>query len=71
MSELTEEGKTLRVVMPIYYAKDCLACHGEPKGAGYFRLPRGRPRGRDLAGAITVTRAAEQPLIARDWAWLP
>lgn len=56
VSELTEEGKTLRVVMPIYYAKDCLACHGEPKGvldiSGYPR--EGHNEG-DLAGAITVT----------------
>ncbi len=56
VSELTEEGKTLRVVMPIYYAKDCLACHGEPKGvldiSGY---PREGHKEGDLAGAITVT----------------
>ncbi len=56
VSELTEEGQTLRVVMPIYYAKDCLACHGEPKGAldisGYPK--EGHQEG-DLAGAITVT----------------
>ena len=56
VSELTEEGRTLRVVMPIYYAKDCLACHGEPKGdldvSGY---PKEGHREGDLAGAITVT----------------
>ncbi|MBA5873807.1 MAG: DUF3365 domain-containing protein [Nitrospira sp. CR1.2] len=56
VSELTEEGQTLRVVMPIYYAKDCLACHGEPKGvldiSGY---PREGHKEGDLAGAITVT----------------
>lgn len=56
VSELTEEGRTLRVVMPIYYAKDCLTCHGEPKGdldiSGYPK--EGRKEG-DLAGAITVT----------------
>ncbi|CAE6772779.1 MAG: DUF3365 domain-containing protein [Nitrospira sp.] len=56
VSELTEEGKTLRVVMPIYYAKDCLACHGEPKGmldiSGY---PKEGHKEGDLAGAITVT----------------
>jgi general secretion pathway protein A len=46
----------LRVVMPIYYAKDCLACHGEPKGdldiSGY---PKEGHKEGDLAGAITVT----------------
>ena len=56
VSELTEEGHTLRVVMPIYYAKDCLSCHGEPKGdldiSGY---PREGHKEGDLAGAITVT----------------
>lgn len=56
VSELTEEGQTLRVVMPIYYAKDCLKCHGEPKGeldiSGY---PREGAHEGDLAGAITVT----------------
>jgi general secretion pathway protein A len=56
VSELTEEGRTLRVVMPIYYARDCLKCHGEPKGdldiSGY---PKEGAREGDLAGAITVT----------------
>lgn len=55
VSELTEEGKTLRVVMPIYYLKDCLTCHGEPKGdldiSGY---PKEGHKEGDLAGAITV-----------------
>ncbi|GMV49315.1 MAG: hypothetical protein NBKEAIPA_01359 [Nitrospirae bacterium] len=56
VSELTEGGQTLRVVMPIYYAKDCLSCHGEPKGdldiSGY---PKEGHKEGDLAGAITVT----------------
>jgi general secretion pathway protein A len=56
VSELTDEGRTLRVVMPIYYVKDCLQCHGEPKGdldiSGY---PKEGHREGDLAGAITVT----------------
>ncbi len=56
VSELTEEGRTLRVVMPIYYVRDCLKCHGEPKGdldiSGY---PKEGAREGDLAGAITVT----------------
>ena len=56
VSELTDEGNTLRVVMPIYYAKDCLVCHGEPKGdldiSGY---PKEGHKEGDLAGAITVT----------------
>jgi Protein of unknown function (DUF3365) len=56
VSELTEEGQTLRVVMPIYYVKDCLKCHGKPKGeldiSGY---PKEGAHEGDLAGAITVT----------------
>lgn len=55
VSELTESGKTLRVMMPIYYQRECLACHGEPKGewdiSGY---PREGAREGDLAGAISV-----------------
>ncbi len=55
VSELTESGKTLRVMMPIYYQRECLACHGEPKGewdiSGYPREGAGEG---DLAGAISV-----------------
>ncbi len=56
VSELTDSGQTLRVVMPIYYVAECLKCHGEPKGeldiSGY---PKEGARVGDLAGAITVT----------------
>ena len=56
VSELTDRGRMLRVVMPIYYVKDCLKCHGGPKGeqdiSGYPK--EGASEG-DLAGAITVT----------------
>lgn len=56
VSELTDNGQTLRVVMPIYYLKECLTCHGEPKGdldiSGY---PKEGYKEGDLAGAITVT----------------
>lgn len=55
VSELTESGRTLRVMMPIYYQRECLACHGEPKGewdiSGYPREGAGEG---DLAGAISV-----------------
>ncbi|NOS76404.1 MAG: DUF3365 domain-containing protein [Nitrospira sp.] len=55
VSELTESGKTLRVMMPIYYQRECLVCHGEPKGewdiSGY---PKEGSREGDLAGAISV-----------------
>ena len=53
--EWIEEGQTLRMLIPIYYSHDCLACHGNPKGildiSGY---PREGSREGDLAGAISV-----------------
>ncbi|MGH7165920.1 MAG: Tll0287-like domain-containing protein [Nitrospiraceae bacterium] len=56
ISELADEGKTLRVVSPIYYTKDCLKCHGGQSGefdiSGY---PKEGAREGDLAGAISVT----------------
>lgn len=56
VSELTDEGQTLRVVMPIYYEKACLGCHGEPKGEmDISGFPREGHKEGDLAGAITVT----------------
>jgi general secretion pathway protein A len=55
VSELTESGGTLRVMMPIYYQRECLACHGTPKGewdiSGY---PKEGAQEGDLAGAISV-----------------
>jgi general secretion pathway protein A len=55
VSELTDHGQTLRVVMPLYYVTACLACHREPKGdldiSGY---PKEGARQGNLAGAITV-----------------
>ena len=56
ISELTDEGKTLRVLNPIYHTKDCLKCHGGPPGeldiSGY---PKEGAREGDLAGAISVS----------------
>jgi general secretion pathway protein A len=55
VSELTDAGQILRVIMPIYYLPECLACHGNPKGewdiSGY---PREGANEGDLAGAISV-----------------
>jgi hypothetical protein len=55
VSEVVEEGKTLRVLLPLYYGKACLSCHGEPKGerdiSGY---PREGAKEGDLGGAISV-----------------
>jgi general secretion pathway protein A len=56
ISELTDEGKTLRMLTPLYYEHDCLKCHGEPAGdldiSGY---PKEGARLGDLAGAISVS----------------
>lgn len=55
VSEVTESGTSLRVMMPIYYVRECLTCHGEPKGewdpSGY---PKEGAHEGDLAGAISV-----------------
>jgi Protein of unknown function (DUF3365) len=53
--EVTDGGQTLRLVLPLYYSKACLECHGEPKGerdiSGY---PREGGKEGDLGGAISV-----------------
>ncbi len=55
ISEAAEGGKTLRVMLPLFYGKGCLTCHGEPKGetdiSGYKK--EGAKEG-DLGGAISV-----------------
>jgi uncharacterized protein DUF3365 len=55
ISESADGGKILRVMLPLYYGKGCLACHGEPKGekdiSGYKK--EGAKEG-DLGGAISV-----------------
>ncbi len=55
-SELADGGRTLRLLVPIYYETECMGCHGEPRGvediSGYPR--EGRQVG-ELAGAISVT----------------
>lgn len=53
--EVTDGGQTLRFILPLYYSKACLACHGEPKGerdiSGY---PREGGKEGELGGAISV-----------------
>jgi len=53
--EWIDNDTTLRALTPIYYSKDCLACHGDPKGildiSGY---PREGAQEGDLAGAISI-----------------
>ena len=55
VSEAADGGKILRVMLPLFYGKGCLTCHGEPKGekdiSGYKK--EGAKEG-DLGGAISV-----------------
>ena len=61
VSEVVEDGNTLRVLLPLYYGKACLSCHGEPKGerdiSGY---PREGAKEGDLGGAISVKLPLKQ-----------
>jgi hypothetical protein len=51
----TDDGKVVRVMLPLFYSNSCLKCHGEPKGekdiSGY--LKEGAKKGA-LGGAISV-----------------
>ena len=53
--EITDGGHALRLMLPLYYSKACLDCHGEPKGqrdiSGY---PREGGKEGELGGAISV-----------------
>ncbi len=55
VSEAVDGGKSIRVMLPLFYNKGCLSCHGGPKGeldiSGY--LKEGAKEG-DLGGAISV-----------------
>ncbi|MEO6543718.1 MAG: DUF3365 domain-containing protein, partial [Nitrospiraceae bacterium] len=55
VSAMAEDGKTVRVLLPLFYGKACLICHGTPKGerdvTGY---PREGAQEGDLGGAISV-----------------
>jgi general secretion pathway protein A len=55
LSQTVEEGKSLRVLLPLFYGKTCLSCHGSPKGerdiTGY---PREGAQEGELGGAISV-----------------
>lgn len=62
ITEWIDDGRTLRVLTPIYYSQDCLICHGNPKGildiSGYLR--EGAREG-DLAGAISIQIPLNSP----------
>ena len=51
----TQDEKSVRIFLPLLYSKECLSCHGEPKGerdmSGY---PREGGKEGELGGAISV-----------------
>ena len=55
VSEVVDGGKSVRVLLPLFYGKACLSCHGAPRGerdvTGYAR--EGAQEG-TLGGAISV-----------------
>ncbi|HXH86779.1 MAG TPA: DUF3365 domain-containing protein [Nitrospira sp.] len=55
VTEVDADGKSVRVLLPLFYGKDCLSCHGTPKGerdvTGY---PREGAKEGELGGAISV-----------------
>ena len=55
ISETVDKEKAVRLMLPLFYGKNCLGCHGEPKGetdiSGYKK--DGSKEG-DLGGAISV-----------------
>jgi general secretion pathway protein A len=57
------DGRGVRVMLPLFYNKQCLACHGSPKGevdiSGYEK--EGFKEG-DLGGAISIVLSAQNKL---------
>ena len=55
VSDAMDSDKIVRVMLPLFYRKSCLLCHGEPKGGkditGYMK--EGAMEG-DMGGAISV-----------------
>ena len=55
VSAMAEDGKAVRVLLPLFYGKDCLICHGTPKGErDVTSYPREGAQEGDLGGAISV-----------------
>ena len=57
------DSRGVRVMLPLFYSKQCLACHGNPKGqvdiSGYQK--EGFKEG-DLGGAISIVLSAQNKL---------
>ncbi|HEX2523948.1 MAG TPA: DUF3365 domain-containing protein, partial [Terriglobia bacterium] len=60
------DSRGVRVMLPLFYSKQCLACHGNPKGevdiSGYEK--EGFKEG-DLGGAISIVLTAQNKLNKR------
>jgi type II secretory pathway predicted ATPase ExeA len=60
------DSRGVRVMLPLFYSKQCLACHGTPKGevdiSGYEK--EGFKEG-DLGGAISIVLTAQNKLTKR------
>ena len=60
LAETIDEGKKVRLMVPLYYQEHCLSCHGEPKGT---RNKTGNPKegGKlgEKGGAISVQIAVQ------------
>ena len=57
------DSRGIRVMLPLFYSKQCLACHGNPKGqvdiSGY---PKEGFKEGDLGGAISIVLSAQNKL---------
>ena len=57
------DTRGVRVMLPLFYSKQCLACHGNPKGqvdiSGY---PKEGFKEGDLGGAISIVLSAQKKL---------
>jgi len=61
ISEVPKGDNRLRLLIPIYYAHDCLQCHGGPAGElDISGFPKEGAQEGDLAGAISVSMPVEQ-----------
>ena len=60
VSNVVDGGRTIRLMLPLYYGEKCLICHGEPRGEqdmSAYRKEGGKLG--DLGGAISVKLAVK------------
>lgn len=55
LSEIDKQGRSVRIMLPLYYGQECIGCHGGPKGERDItgHLKEGGKLG-EFAGAISV-----------------